>query len=368
MLEDLKIGIIGAGAISCNLLKLAEEWKLNITLLSPEPPLLATCTVKTGDPQDARELMDFGKDCSKILVLDNRVHRPALQQLRQKGVRIYPNPDLLDLLADEPLLHQHLRTLSIPVYTERRITAPLFSLANGKEAEPQVSEMFEQTHSAFHNGHTELRTRNGHSYREQEADSSHDEKMVEVLMARWPDGWIECYDPVMMLLQSDRMLVDFRMRAPGLHSRIAINACQLAAKIADALQVQGLMTVCLQYDQHGQLWFKTIKPWPAHSSGIVDFNVLRSGFEQERRALLHLPASRSEKQVVVNNTPILEPAAHRRHAREEALKLVLGLLPTDPDSKTAEAIVRSRGGAFLSDIDMEDFISKSLMIRYLLSV
>lgn len=369
MLEELKIGIIGTGAEGSQLLQQAKEWKLNITLLSPTPPTKAGIAYELGDPLIAHDLIAFGKECTHLLVLDPHVHRGALKSLHQMGIKVNPSTETLDWMADPQKLSKALIAHSISIATEWLPAASALDSATSHSVHKAtaIAQLAEAQASSPSNG-------TSHSYTAQITGSpeafngfAKEAGTVEVLLARWPDGWLECYTPVMMLMQAERMLADFRMRTPGIHSKTAINACQLAAKVAATLELNGLVNIVLQYNDQDQLSFKAIRVLPETHNGFSDAGNPRSAYEQERRALLGLPTGTTFQDVVFNNNKILEPAAHRRYAREEALKLILGLHHPAPDSKAAAAMAQCRTRKNLADIDMEDFISKTLMVRHLLS-
>jgi phosphoribosylaminoimidazole carboxylase (NCAIR synthetase) len=369
MLEELKIGIIGTGAEGCQLLQQANEWKLDITLLTPTPPAKASIAYELGDPQIAHDLIAFGKECTHLLVLDPHVHRGALKSLQQMGIKVNPGTETLDWMADPQKLSKALKVHSIPIATEWLSAASALdhTTSHSVHKATAIAQLAGAQASSPGNG-------TSHSYTAQLSGSTEsfngfakEAGTVEVLLSRWTDGWVECYNPVMMLMQAERMLADFRMRTPGIHSKTAINACQLAAKVAGALELNGLINIVLQYNDLDQLSFKAIRVLPETHNGFSDSGNPRSAYEQERRALLGLPAGSSFSNVVRNNSKILEPAAHRRYAQEVALKLILGLHHPAPDSKAAAAMAQSRTRKNLADIDMEDFISKTLMVRHLLS-
>ncbi len=369
MLEELKIGVIGTGTEICPLLHQANEWKLDILLISPTPPDHSGIPYRQGDPQQAHDLIAFGKECTHILVLDPHVHRAALKSLQQMGIKVTPGPETLDWMADPQKLSRALMAQSIPVASEWLLATSALDYAssNGGHIASSAATLTEMQESSRSNGAALGHTTRQTGSLELWGDHQKETKTVEVLLARWPDGWVECYNPIMMLMQEERLLADFRMRAPGIHSKTAINACQLAAKVAAALEINGLINLELQCDAAEHLSFKGIRLLSQTQSEKMDQANLRSAYEQERRALLGLPTGTSLRNVVFNNNTILEPAAHRRYIREEALKLILGLQHPEPHSKAAQAMIQSKTRKNLADIDMEDFISKTLMVRYLLS-
>jgi 5-(carboxyamino)imidazole ribonucleotide synthase len=135
---------------------------------------------------------------------------------------------------------------------------------------------------------------------------------ISVIVSRSESGSIECYDPVLMVFNKDRMILDFQMCPANIDVDIALQACSLAIKTAEALQLVGIMAVEMFLDNNGKLYVNELAPRP-HNSGHHTIEAhTTSQFEQQMRLILGLPmgSTKLNKASVMIN--ILEPAAFRK--------------------------------------------------------
>ena len=191
---------------------------------------------------------------------------------------------------------------------------------------------------------------------------------ISVIVSRNEMGLIECYDPVMMVFDKKRMILDFQMCPANIDVDIAMQACKLAIKTAEALNLVGIMAVEMFIDQTGVLYVNELAPRP-HNSGhhTIEANTT-SQFEQHMRIVLGLPmgSTKLNKASVMIN--MLEPDAHSRMTMYDALKAILCTSDVHLHwyGKGVGFEGRKMGHVTIIDANMENALSKAVMIRHLL--
>ena len=89
---------------------------------------------------------------------------------------------------------------------------------------------------------------------------------ISVIVSRNEKGTVECYDPVMMIFNKQQMVLDFQLCPAHIPQDKAIEACKLAIKTAEALNLVGILAVEMFLTTDGRLLVNELAPRP-HNSG-----------------------------------------------------------------------------------------------------
>jgi 5-(carboxyamino)imidazole ribonucleotide synthase len=372
MFDNLKVGILGGGQLGAMLLRYAIDFGLDVSVLDKDPK--APCSrysssFTVGDPMKYEDVISFGRQLDIITIEKEAVNVEALRTLGKMGVKIYPSPDTLEIIQDKFLQKQFLIEHKIPVvkgwlvqdkselenHTEK-LPACLKKCTDGYDGKGVLMlQTVEDLSKAF----------DSPCVLEEIVDIK---KEVSVIVSRNEAGIIECYDPVMMIFDKERMLLDFQICPADIDESVATYVCTIATKVAEAIKLTGIMAVEMFIASNGKIYVNELAPRP-HNSGHHTIEASQtSQFEQQLRVILGLPmgkAKMTQPSVMVN---ILEPAVHRRQVIMEALKTILC---TDDVhlhwyGKTPGSMGRKMGHVTITDKKIEDAISKSIMIRHLL--
>ncbi len=118
------------------------------------------------------------------------------------------------------------------------------------------------------------------------------EKEISVLVARGADGSVAVY-PVCENVHA-RHILDVTLAPAGIPEAVAGRARQLATRIAEALELVGLLAVEMFLLPGGELLVNELAPRP-HNSGHFSFDAsVTSQFEQQLRAVCGLPLGSTE--------------------------------------------------------------------------
>ncbi len=372
MFQNLRIGILGGGQLGAMLLRSAIDYGLNVSVMDKDkeaPCSRYTSSYHLGDPMKYEDVVSFGENLEIITIEKEAVNTKALKYLQEKGVKVYPSPEIIEIIQDKYVQKQFLIRNNIPVVPGRLIKGK-HELENSFHEFPYCLKKCTQGYDG--KGVMVLRHK-------EEITSAFDEPCVleelihikheiSVIVSRSENGIIECYDPVLMIFDKKRMILDFQICPANIDMDIALQACKLAIKTAEALQLVGIMAVEMFVDTKGKLFVNELAPRP-HNSGhhTMEANIT-SQFEQQMRLVLGLPmgSTKITKSSVMIN--LLEPDAYRKMTMNDALRTILCTSDVHLHwyGKGEGKEGRKMGHITLVDASMESVLSKAVMIRHLL--
>ena len=103
-ITDLQIGILGGGQLGRMVIQSAIDFNLNIHIIDPDPN--APCkdiaqSFTVGKLTDYDAVMDFGKDKDLITIEIENVNTEALKALQKMGKKVFPQPEIIELIQDK---------------------------------------------------------------------------------------------------------------------------------------------------------------------------------------------------------------------------------------------------------------------------
>ena len=104
--KDLRLGVLGGGQLGRMLIQAANDLNIHIHCLDPDPN--APCSeiahsFSCGSLTDFNTVLNFGSDKHLITVEIENVNVEALIELEKKGVKVFPQPNVLKLIQDKGL-------------------------------------------------------------------------------------------------------------------------------------------------------------------------------------------------------------------------------------------------------------------------
>jgi 5-(carboxyamino)imidazole ribonucleotide synthase len=294
MTQELKIGLLGGGQLGKMWLEARPSTPLNVKILDPD----SNCPCRDlGDQFTVGKLMDFdtvynfGKDCSHITIEIENVNVEALKKLETEGVKIYPQPHLIELIQDKGLQKQFYADHDLP-------TAPFKLFKTGLEIQKDGSLDFPLVQKLRREGYD---GRGVQVLKSKEAlkdvfdapsvleDAIDIEKEIAVVVVRNPQGEIKNYPPVEMQFHSEANLLDYLAAPARIDKNIAQEAEALAIKLIEKFELVGLLAVEMFITKDGKLLINEVAPRP-HNSGhhTIEANAT-SQYEQYWKTLLGQP-------------------------------------------------------------------------------
>lgn len=372
MLEGLKIGILGGGQLGAMIIRHAIDFGLDVSVLDNDkdaPCSRYTNSFTNEDPSDFDAVMKFGEHLDIITIEREAVNTTALRALQKKGVKVYPSPDTIDIIKNKYVQKKFLVASDIAVVHGVAVSSKE-DIRNNLHRFPCCLKKCTDGYDGY--GVMILRTEadidkafGGDCLLEDLADIKHE---ISVIVSRNEHGQIECYDPVLMMFDKDKMLLDFQLCPANIEKDTAIEACNIAMKVANALRLVGIMAVEMFLTNDGKLLVNELAPRPHNSGHHTIEATVTSQYEQQLRAILGLPLGDTTityPSVMIN---ILEPAAHRKNNLENILKTILctNSVHLHWYGKKGGKEGRKMGHITITDRNIEDALSKATTIRHLL--
>jgi len=290
---DLRLGILGGGQLGRMLIQEAINYNISIYVLDPDPdaPCKHLCDeFVRGSLTDYQKVYNFGKKVDILTIEIEKVNVDALEKLEEEGVVVYPQSRIIRMIQDKGLQKEFFIQNDIPTAPFQLISSKN-ELKESKFSYPYIQKLRKDGYDG--RGVNKIRSEadlsgafDSPSLIEQWIDF---EKEIAVIVARNISGEVKTFPCVEMEFNPDVNLVEFLISPSTLPSEIQQKADILAIKIAEALQIVGLLAVEMFLTKDGQILINELAPRP-HNSGhhSIEGNHT-SQFEQHLRAILDLP-------------------------------------------------------------------------------
>lgn len=301
--QDFKVGILGGGQLGRMIIQSGIDFNIPFAVLDPDPaaPCAALTEFYCGKLTDYDTVMQFGSRCDIITVEIENVNTDALKTLAKNGKKVFPQPEVIELIQDKRLQKTFYRDNGIP-------TAEFFLTANAKEVKayehflPFVNKLGREGYDG--RGVQLMRDT-------KDLDKAYDapglveklidfEKEIAVIVARNERGEVKTFPAVEMVFHPVQNLVEYLFSPADISVETARGAAEVARKIIEDLGMTGLLAVEMFVTRQGHILVNEIAPRP-HNSGhqTIEAN-MTSQYEQHLRSILNLP---------LGDTGIIMPSA-----------------------------------------------------------
>lgn len=296
------IGILGGGQLGRMTAQAAQRLGYRAHILTPEPDAPAsqvTDRTTLGAYDDPAALDAFVRAVDVITYeFENIPPEPVAWLAERKPVR--PGPRVLKVTQDRLREKDFLSRLEIP--TTRWRTVPSFPHFAGALADIGTPAVLKSARMGYDGkGQAMIGPDSdlGAAFRKIGSTEAILEAFVDfsyeasVIVARGVDGVTACFPPVENR-HVNHILAETRVPAP-MRPEVAAEAVAIAEKIANALELVGLICVELFVTDAGKLMVNELAPRP-HNSGHWTLDAcVTNQFEQLVRAVAGLPLGSTER-------------------------------------------------------------------------
>jgi len=371
--QNSKIGILGGGQLGRMLVQSGIDFNLTFSVLDPDDqaPCKNLSDFHTGKLTDYDTVLSFGLMCDIITIEIENVNTLALKALAREGKKVFPQPDVIELIQDKRNQKLFYREFGIPT-AEFVLTETRMDVKKHHSMLPAVHKLGREGYDG--RGVQIIRT-------EEDLDKAFDapgileelidyEKEISVIVARNENGEIKTYPPVEMVFHPEKNLVEYLFSPAQLTYAVQHKADTIACQIINELKMVGLLAVEMFVTRDGQVLVNEIAPRP-HNSGhhTIEANVT-SQYEQHLRCLLSLPLGETEIIMPSAMVNLLGEPGHEGPARyegfEEAVK-VSGVHVHLYGKKTTKPF-RKMGHVTIVDQDIDILKEKANLIKRTLKV
>lgn len=371
--QNFKLGILGGGQLGRMLIQSGIDFNIPFATLDPDEhaPCASLAEFHHGKLTDYDTVMKFGSACDVITIEIENVNTTALKALARAGKKVYPQPDVIELIQDKRTQKIFYRDYDIP-------TAPFILVENAVDVKknknflPAVNKLGREGYDG--RGVQILRTL-------EDLDKAFDapglleelvdfEKEISVIVARNERGDITTFPVVEMVFHPVHNLVEYLFAPAQLNKTIVHEAETIARKIVHELKMVGLLAVEMFVTKTGKVLVNEVAPRP-HNSGhqTIEANIT-SQYEQHLRAILNLP---------LGDTTLIQPSAmvnllgepeHTGLAKYAGLEEVLKLpgVHVHLYGKRFTKPFRKMGHVTIMDADVERLKKKVSFVKQTLKV
>ena len=134
--NDFKLGVLGGGQLGRMLIQSCVNFDVFTSVLDPDSQ--APCAgfsneFRKGSITDYETVYNFGKKVDLLTIEIENVNTKALQQLENEGVKVFPQPKVIEIIQDKRIQKQF--------YLDNNIPTAEFILINNRE-DIQKNESF----------------------------------------------------------------------------------------------------------------------------------------------------------------------------------------------------------------------------------
>ncbi|MEQ8924961.1 MAG: 5-(carboxyamino)imidazole ribonucleotide synthase [Fulvivirga sp.] len=297
-IQEQKLGILGGGQLGRMLVQSALDFNIDIKILDPDEN--APCKDIVGEFEigkltDFETVYNFGKDCDVVSIEIENVNTEALQKLADEGVKVFPQPRVINLIKDKRVQKEFYATNNIP-------TADFILVENKQDTVkhasflPAVNKLGKEGYDG--RGVQMIR-------KVDDLEMAFDapgllEKLIDfetelsVIVARSEGGEITTFPAVEMIFHPVANMVEYLFSPANIGESIEKEAQRIAKEVIQKLGMVGLLAVEMFVTKDGQVLVNEVAPRP-HNSGhqTIEAN-FTSQYEQHLRSIFNLPLGNTD--------------------------------------------------------------------------
>jgi 5-(carboxyamino)imidazole ribonucleotide synthase len=297
VISEFKLGIIAGGQLGKMLSLAASNWDIKTYILDPDqncPAASCAANFVKGNHLNFNDVYNFGKKVDMITFEIENVNIEALKKLKYEGIKIFPEPETLELIRDKGLQKEF--------YFKNQIPSAPFKMFSTKA---EIIEAIDKRILGFPfvqklrkggydgKGVAVIKTiadtinlLDGSSIIEECIDIK---KEISIILARNSNGDIKCFPAVEMEFNPSANLVEKLICPASINASINTEAIGHAIKIIELLDCVGLIAVEMFIDNQNKLWVNEIAPRPHNSGHHTIESIITSQYEQLLRAIFNFP-------------------------------------------------------------------------------
>jgi 5-(carboxyamino)imidazole ribonucleotide synthase len=371
--QNFKLGILGGGQLGRMLIQSGIDFNINFSVLDPDPqaPCHQLGEFTTGKLTDYDSVLKFGDSCDLLTIEIENVNTDALKELVRRGKKVYPQPELIELIKDKRVQKQFYKDNGIPT-ANFILTENKQDVLMNKSFLPAVNKLGKEGYDG--KGVQILREEKDLA-KAFEAPGLLEklidfDKEIAVIVARNERGELTSFPVVEMVFHPEANLVEYLFAPAQISKRISDQAQHLAKKVIEKLKLVGLLAVEMFVTKDGKVLVNEVAPRP-HNSGhqTIEANIT-SQYEQHLRAILNLPfgdVSALRPSAMVN---LLGEDGYSGMARYEGFEEVAAISGVHVHlyGKKMTKPFRKMGHVTIVDSDLESLKKKAKFVKDTLKV
>lgn len=326
--KNFRLGVLGGGQLGRMMIQEAIDMDIEIHVLDPSadaPCAEIANSFTQGDFNDYETVLSFGKDKDLITIEIEHVNTPALKELEKSGVKVFPQPDVLEMIQDKGLQKTFYEKHNIP-------TAPFQIIEDSDAHTPEKYPLVQKTRKGGYDGKGVVVIKDKKSWENERfkvpsliEEAVDIEKELSVIVARNSSGDVRSFPVVELVFDPKANLVDHLLCPAEISVEKEKEATSIATSLIEKLKMTGLLAVELFLTAKGEILVNEIAP-RTHNSGhqSIEGNYV-SQFGQHLRAILDFPLGDTSARCTSAMLNVLGEPNHHGPVKYEGLKKVLAI-------------------------------------------
>lgn len=371
--QNFKVGILGGGQLGRMLVQSGIDFNIAFSVLDPDPeaPCKGLADFHVGKLTDYDTVLNFGRSCDIITIEIENVNTQALKELAKAGKKVFPQPEIIELIQDKRTQKTFYKNSRIP-------TAPFYLTENKQEVLlhadflPAVNKLGKEGYDG--RGVQMIRTKS-------DLDKAFDapglleklvdyQKEISVLVARNEQGEIETYPAVEMVFHPEQNLVEYLFAPAQLPGHVLQAADEIARKVIKQLKMVGLLAVEMFVTKENEILVNEVAPRP-HNSGhqTIEANAT-SQYEQHLRTIIGLPLGDASLRIPSAMVNLLGEPGFSGPAKYQGFEQVMKVSGAHIHlyGKKLTKPFRKMGHVTIVDQDIESLKQKATFVKQTLKV
>jgi 5-(carboxyamino)imidazole ribonucleotide synthase len=290
--QDFKLGILGGGQLGRMLVQAGIDLNLSPYFLDPDknaPCSFLSANFTEGSLTDYESVYKFGSDKDLVTIEIENVNVEALRALQKKGVKIFPQPEVIEIIQDKRSQKAFFKKHNIP-------TSEFILLENRQDIQKHAEFLpaFQKLGRAGYDGRGVQKIKDVKDLGQAFDEASLLEKLVDfekelsVIVARNEKDEVAVYPVVEMVFHPGYNLVEYLFSPADITAYIEKEAKDLAVKVIRSFNMVGILAVEMFLTKEGEILVNEVAPRPHNSGHHTIKGNFTSQYEQHLRAILNL--------------------------------------------------------------------------------
>ncbi len=341
MFDEKRVGIVAPAGMAARLTDAAGTAGMPIVVLP---------TDNGNDSSERLNIIRLGEECDSLIILDEQCDTDVLRNLQLSGTKVYPDPDVIDVIRDKEYLLDILNKNRIPAVTGWEVAASAEETDHRRHAAQNYQrDTLDPTPTLAFRTNPNIGESNNCG--RGKANAFAVGKIVSALVTRTSDNTITCHTPMLVISSDKHIYADHRMCKDEEEREWALACCRLAASVATTIGLTGTVNVEIVCNDWGNSYVNDISLVP--NTGFDNSNLQGHPLTRELGEILDLLPETNRPLL---HTGIIEPAAFKKNSVRLALRAI-----TSPGSARARAT-----GRLPDEMEMNELMARSMMVQHLL--
>lgn len=371
-----KIGILGGGQLGKMLLQETTNLNLQVSVLDPDrnAPAKHLCqSFSHGSFADEDTVLQFGESLDVITIEIEHVHTGALKKLEAMGKKVFPQPEIIEMIQDKGLQKQFFEKYHIPT-SEFVLIDDEFEIKN---LPLSLFPAFQKTRTQGYDGKGVKKLESNDSFTDKYLKGpSVIEKAVDyeieiaVITAHNGNGDIVTFPIIEMEFNSEANLVERVWMPSRLSTAIQNKAKEIAIKTTKELGIIGILAVEMFVTRAGDVLVNEIAPRPHNSGHQTIEGCTISQYGMHIRAILGLPLFDAECTMVSCMVNLLGEKGYEGIAKYIGLEELLRMPQVYPHlyGKHTTKPFRKMGHVTITGKTHAEVLAKSIQVQQIVKV